>query len=153
MLEGPAVGALQKKREIAELTDEVARLEERYNEIITRHYELQKQMGQPEGVLKGLDKHQHAEELIARHPREGPDTRPARSCVEAARAAATRLAGGGGGSAARRSGGSQAEEEAARGEVAHRQTDREARRGAACALLSGELAGAQPARPGRSPSG
>lgn len=62
-LEGPAVGALQKKREIAELSAQVAQLEERYNEIITRHYELQKQLGHSEGVLKGLEKHRHAEEL------------------------------------------------------------------------------------------
>ena len=61
--EGAAVGALQKKREIAELAAEVARVEERYNEILTRHYTLQKQMGQTEGVLKGLAKNQHAEEL------------------------------------------------------------------------------------------
>lgn len=63
MLEGPAVGALQKKREVAELNEEVARAEALYNEAITRHYELQKQMGHSEGVLKGLAKNQHAEEL------------------------------------------------------------------------------------------
>jgi chromosome segregation protein len=61
--EGPAVGALQKKREIAELSVEVTRVEERYNELITRHYELQKQMGQSEGLLKGLEKNHHSEEL------------------------------------------------------------------------------------------
>ncbi len=63
VLEGPAVGALQKKRQIAELDAEVKRVEERYNELITRHYELQKQLGHSEGVLKGLEKHRHAEEL------------------------------------------------------------------------------------------
>ncbi|HLT30509.1 MAG TPA: chromosome segregation protein SMC [Myxococcaceae bacterium] len=62
-LEGPAVGALHKKRELAELAEEVASLEGRYNETLTRHYALQKQMGQVEGVLKGLSKNQHAEEL------------------------------------------------------------------------------------------
>ncbi|MCI0670712.1 MAG: chromosome segregation protein SMC, partial [Myxococcaceae bacterium] len=62
-LEGAAVGALHKKREVAELALEVARVEERYNEILTRHYSLQKQMGQTEGVLKGLEKNRHAEEL------------------------------------------------------------------------------------------
>ena len=41
----------------------MARVEERYNEILTRHYALQKQMGHTEGVLKGLAKNQHAEEL------------------------------------------------------------------------------------------
>src|SRR6185295_4105386 len=63
VLEGPAVGALQKKREIAELQLEVKALEEQYTELLTRHYSLQKQMGHTEGVLKGLAKHQHAEEL------------------------------------------------------------------------------------------
>lgn len=63
VLEGPAVGALQKKREIAELSQQVAHVEERYNEIITRHYALQKQLGHSEGVLKGLENHRHAEEL------------------------------------------------------------------------------------------
>ncbi|HZN93646.1 MAG TPA: chromosome segregation protein SMC, partial [Myxococcales bacterium] len=62
-LEGPAAGALQKKREIAELQVEVRSLEEQYTELLTRHYSLQKQMGHTEGVLKGLAKHQHAEEL------------------------------------------------------------------------------------------
>ncbi len=63
MLEGPAIGALQKKREIAELSAEVARVEGLYNDVITHHYALQKQMGHTEGVLKGLAKNQHAEEL------------------------------------------------------------------------------------------
>ncbi|HEY8212164.1 MAG TPA: chromosome segregation protein SMC, partial [Myxococcaceae bacterium] len=63
VLEGPAVGALQKKREIAELQLEVKALEEQYTELLTRHYSLQKQMGHTEGVLKGLAKHQHAEEI------------------------------------------------------------------------------------------
>ncbi|HEY1088378.1 MAG TPA: chromosome segregation protein SMC, partial [Archangium sp.] len=63
VMEGPAVGVLQKKREIGDLQGDVARLEERYNELITRHYELQKQMGQHEGVLKGLEKNSHAEEV------------------------------------------------------------------------------------------
>jgi chromosome segregation protein len=63
VMEGPAVGALHKKRQIADLADEVRRLEERYQELITRHYELQKQVGQLEGVLKGLEKNRHQEEL------------------------------------------------------------------------------------------
>jgi chromosome segregation protein len=62
-LEGAAAGALQKKREIAELGEEVKRVEDTYSEVVTRHYMLQKQMGQVEGVLKGLSKNQHAEEL------------------------------------------------------------------------------------------
>ncbi|MHB8872849.1 MAG: chromosome segregation protein SMC, partial [Myxococcaceae bacterium] len=63
VLEGPAVGALQKKREIDELGGEVARLEARYNETVTGHYSLQKQIGTTEGLVKGLAKNQHAEEL------------------------------------------------------------------------------------------
>src|SRR5690606_3173377 len=42
-LGGPAVGALHKKREPAERAEEVASLEGRYNETLTRHYALQKQ--------------------------------------------------------------------------------------------------------------
>ncbi len=71
LMEGPAVGALHKKREIGELQLEVHRVEERYNELITRHYELQKQMGHAEGVLKGLEKNRHAEELtLATHEKD-----------------------------------------------------------------------------------
>jgi chromosome segregation protein len=62
-LEGPAIGALHKKRQIAELSAQVGHLEERYNELITRHYELQKQLGHSEGVLKGLERNRHQEEL------------------------------------------------------------------------------------------
>lgn len=62
-LEGAAVGALQKKREVAELETDVTLVEGRYNEILTRHYSLQKQIGHTESVLKGLSKNQHAEEL------------------------------------------------------------------------------------------
>ncbi len=71
VMEGPAVGALQKKREIADLTGEVKHLEERYNELITRHYELQKQAGHSETVLKGLEKNSHAEEMqLAGHEKD-----------------------------------------------------------------------------------
>jgi len=62
-LEGPAVGSLQKKREIAELDAEVQTLEGRYREVLTRHYELQKQTGRTESALKGIAKHQHTEEM------------------------------------------------------------------------------------------
>jgi len=62
-LEGPAMGALHKKREIAELTEEIATAEREYNDFLTRHYALQKRIQQSEGVLKGLAKTQHAEEL------------------------------------------------------------------------------------------
>ena len=62
-LEGPAIGALQKKREIAELSSEIATAETEYNEFLTRHYALQKRMQQSETVLKGLAQTQHAEEI------------------------------------------------------------------------------------------
>jgi len=122
--EGAAVGALQKKREIAELAGEVARVEERYNEILTRHYTLQKQMGQSEGVLKGLAKNQHAEELnLASQEKDlhkaGEDLARVRERVRALEQEDAQL------------GQSHMalanEEEASRGEVAHGQTDREAR--------------------------
>jgi chromosome segregation protein len=62
-LEGPAIGALQKKREIAELFSDIAAAETEYNEFLTRHYALQKRMLQSESVLKGLAQTQHAEEI------------------------------------------------------------------------------------------
>ena len=70
MAPSPAVSArarrwarCRRSARSAELAGEVARVEERYNEMLTRHYTLQKQMGHTEGVLKGLRKNQHAEEL------------------------------------------------------------------------------------------
>ncbi len=63
VLEGAGVGALHKRREIEALREEVLGIEGRYNEIVTQHYALQKQMGHTEGVLKGLSRHAHAEEL------------------------------------------------------------------------------------------
>ncbi|MBL8955561.1 MAG: chromosome segregation protein SMC [Myxococcaceae bacterium] len=63
VLEGAGVGALHKRREIEALREEVLGIEGRYNEIVTKHYALQKQMGHTEGVLKGLSRHAHAEEL------------------------------------------------------------------------------------------
>ncbi len=71
VMEGPAVGALTKKRELLQLNEELVQIESRYNELITRHYALQKQMGQHEGVLKGLEKHRHQEELsLASHEKD-----------------------------------------------------------------------------------
>jgi len=64
VLEGPGSGALQKKREIAELAETVAATEARYNELLTRHYALQKQILHTEELLKGLQKHHHEEELV-----------------------------------------------------------------------------------------
>jgi chromosome segregation protein len=62
-LEGPAVGALQKKREIVELQKELSTLESRYNQALTQHYALRKEIEHAEGVLKGLAQNHHAEEL------------------------------------------------------------------------------------------
>ena len=64
VLEGPGSGALQKKREIAEASEGVSATEARYNELLTRHYALQKQILHTEEVLKGLQKHHHEEELV-----------------------------------------------------------------------------------------
>ncbi|HSP19729.1 MAG TPA: chromosome segregation protein SMC, partial [Myxococcaceae bacterium] len=64
VLEGPGSGALQKKREIAELAETVAATEARYGELLTRHYALQKQILHTEELLKGLQKHHHEEELV-----------------------------------------------------------------------------------------
>ncbi|RJS19301.1 chromosome segregation protein SMC [Corallococcus sp. H22C18031201] len=122
--EGAAVGALQKKREIAELAAEVARVEERYNEILTRHYSLQKQMGHTEGVLKGLGKEQHAEEVnLASQEKDlhkaSEDLARVRERLRSLETEESQFA--------------QShtalvnEEETSRGEVAHGQADREAR--------------------------
>src|SRR5207237_494512 len=56
VLEGAGVGALHKRREIEQLKLDVTDIELRYNDIVTRHYALQRQMGQPEGVLAGADR-------------------------------------------------------------------------------------------------
>jgi chromosome segregation protein len=135
VLEGPAVGALQKRREIGELELQVKQLEERYNEIVTRHYELQKQMGHREGVLKGLAKNQHAEEIsLATHEKDlvqagqglvklreriGVVTHEAAQLTESLRIL-------------------ESDEESSRGELAHGQTDRDAR-DERVRLLGGEL--------------
>jgi chromosome segregation protein len=63
VLEGPAVGALQKKREIAELAEAVLGVEARFQEAVTRGYALQKHVLHTEEVLKGLQRHHHEEEL------------------------------------------------------------------------------------------
>jgi len=122
--EGAAVGALQKKREIAELAAEVARVEERYNAILTRHYTLQKQMGDTEDVLKGLAKNQHAEELsLASQEKDlhkaGEDLARVRDRLKALDGEDEQLG--------QMYDGLAHEEENSRGEVAHGQADREAR--------------------------
>jgi chromosome segregation protein len=122
--EGVAVGALQKKREIVELAAEVARVEERYNEILTRHYTLQKQMGDTEDLLKGLAKNQHAEELslasqekdLHKASEDLARVRDRLRALDADEAQLTQMYDG-----------LAHEEENSRGEVAHGQADREAR--------------------------
>ncbi len=123
-LEGPAVGALQKKREIGELEEEVARVEVEYNEILTRHYSLQKQIGHTEGVLKGLSKNQHAEELnLATQEKDlhraGEDLSRLRERLAALDSEDSQLL--------QSLNALEAEEEASRGEVAHGQTEKAAR--------------------------
>lgn len=124
VMEGPAVGALQKKREMSELKAELTRLEERYNELITRHYELQKHMGQTEGVLKGLEKNKHQEELsLASHEKDlhqaGSGLVKLRERIAGVEAERLQVVAS-----------AQAmthDLESSRGEVMHGQTDREAR--------------------------
>ncbi|HEY0093555.1 MAG TPA: chromosome segregation protein SMC, partial [Archangium sp.] len=122
--EGAVVGALQKKREISELATEVGRVEERYNEILTRHYTLQKQMGDTEDVLRGLAKNQHAEELSLAHQEKdlhkaSEDLARVRDRLRALDADESQLA--------HMYEGLAHEEENSRGEVAHGQADRESR--------------------------
>ncbi len=124
VMEGPAVGALQKKREIGGLQGDVVHLEERYNELITRHYELQKQMGQSEGVLKGIEKNTHAEEVqLAGHEKDlhsaGSGLVKLRDRIAGVQAEVDQL------EASKSS--MEFELESSRGEVAHGQTDREQR--------------------------
>ncbi len=135
VMEGPAVGALQKKREIAELGAEVKHLEERYQELITRHYELQKQVGQIEGVLKGLEKNRHQEELsLQGHEKDlsqaGSTLARLRERIAGLDAELSQLEA---------SKNALAHElEASRGEVAHGQADRQARE-ERVSLLQAEL--------------
>ncbi len=124
LMEGPAVGALQKKREIGGLQGDVVHLEERYNELITRHYELQKQMGQSEGVLKGIEKNTHAEEVqLAGHEKDlhsaGSGLIKLRDRIAGVQVEIDQL------EALRSS--LEFELESSRGEVMHGQTDREFR--------------------------
>jgi len=124
VMEGPAVGVLQKKREIGDLQGDVVRLEERYNELITRHYELQKQMGQSEGVLKGIEKNSHVEEVqLAGHEKDlhsaGSGLVKLRDRIAGVQAELEQLES--------LKGGLEFELESSRGEVMHGQTDREMR--------------------------
>ncbi|HMK73711.1 MAG TPA: chromosome segregation protein SMC, partial [Myxococcaceae bacterium] len=124
LLEGPAVGALQKKREIAELARAVVQLEERVQEAVTRGYALQKQVLHTEEVLKGLQKHHHEEE-VNRSALEKDLTRAAESVLELRE----RLSAAGLQADALQKAWTQVqhEEEASRGEVAHAQAERATR--------------------------
>ncbi|MDR0966726.1 MAG: chromosome segregation protein SMC [Myxococcales bacterium] len=62
-LEGAGVGALHKKREIAELEGEVARLDEEHREAQARHRELAERASEIEVSLKGLSNESHSEAL------------------------------------------------------------------------------------------
>ena len=131
LLEGPAVGALQKKREIAELARTVALLEERVQEAVTRGYALQKQVLHTEEVLKGLQRHHHEEE-VNRSALEKDLTRAAESLAELReRLSAAGLEADG---LQRAWAQVQHEEEASRGEVAHALAERATREAAVKAL-------------------
>jgi chromosome segregation protein len=123
-LEGPAVGALHKKREIGELAEAVSEFEGQYNEVLTRHYALQKQVGQTEGALKGLAKNQHVEELsLATQEKDlhkaNADLMRIRERIAALEKDQAKL----GQSLV----GLDEEEQTARGQIAHGQSDRQSR--------------------------
>jgi chromosome segregation protein len=63
MLEGPGVGALHKKREIAELAERVAVLQTEHQVCLERHRRLGERIQQIEGALKGLSDDTHSEAL------------------------------------------------------------------------------------------
>ena len=139
VLEGPGSGALQKKREIAELAETVAATETRYNELLTRHYALQKQILHTEELLKGLQKHHHEEELVRSALEK--DLHQASEQLARFRERITQLVKDSEGleeSLAR----VDRDEEAARGESAHAQAERAAREDRARGL-QGELEGLQ----------
>ncbi|MFN7130820.1 MAG: chromosome segregation protein SMC [Myxococcales bacterium] len=62
-LEGPGVGALQKKREIGELEGQVAAVERELQVEQERHRRLAERIASIEGALKGLAKDSHSEDL------------------------------------------------------------------------------------------
>jgi len=63
VLEGPAVGALQKKREVAELQREVVQLEEAYAAKQLACEKLQQKLHAHEASLRKLEKEQHDMEM------------------------------------------------------------------------------------------
>jgi chromosome segregation protein len=124
MLEGPAVGALQKKREIAELAETLVGIEERFQETVTRGYALQKHVLHTEEVLKGLQRHHHEEEL-----NRGALEKDLTRAAELLASLKERLQAAGLETEALHQSLAQVqrEEEASRGEVAHAQTERATR--------------------------
>ncbi len=63
LLEGPGVGALQKKREIAELAEKVKVIESEYQVAQERQRRVNERIQQIEGALKGLSQDSHSEAL------------------------------------------------------------------------------------------
>ena len=124
VLEGPAVGALQKKREIAELAEALLGLEARFQEAVTRGYALQKHVLHTEEVLKGLQRHHHEEEL-----NRGALEKDLTRAAEVLASLKERLSAAGleAESLHQALAQVQREEETSRGEVAHAQTERAAR--------------------------
>jgi chromosome segregation protein len=121
VLEGPAVGALQKKREVQERTEEVALWDGRYSKLVALHSELQQQTAQLEDAIAGLAHTQHTEELNLAHQEKdlhkaGEDLLRLRERLEVLDGEAQELQ-----SALVQS---HVEEEASRGEVAHGHTER-----------------------------
>ena len=62
-LDGPGAGALQKKREILELTDEVTKLEGRFAQAQHEHGLLARKAAETEASLKGLTADTHEKDL------------------------------------------------------------------------------------------
>jgi chromosome segregation protein len=63
VLEGPGVGALHKKREIAELEEKVKAIASELAVGQERHRRMAERIAQLEGTLKGLSKDTHVEDL------------------------------------------------------------------------------------------
>jgi len=62
-VEGPGVGALHKKREIAELEEKVKVIETELSICQEKHRRMAERIGQLEGTLKGLSNDSHSEDL------------------------------------------------------------------------------------------
>ncbi|MGC4123121.1 MAG: chromosome segregation protein SMC [Myxococcales bacterium] len=62
-VEGPGVGALHKKREIADLEEKVKIIESEMSVCQEKHRRMAERIAQLEGTLKGLSKDSHSEDL------------------------------------------------------------------------------------------